>query len=253
MEKEVVLCRVVKLSRYDCREIIRKIYTIRDENMNCRDIYNRYSYKSRITSSNYIDPEGFEYPRSIVACHNCMFGIGHSKCVLYKEIGESDKDIDSRTNTVHKEHYCQYFLIRDFGEGKDDEDEIARKAVMNIYNNLTNNKSSNSSYTKKSGCFVTTAVCDILGKDDKCFELEILRKFRDEELLTDKGLEKLVFEYYRISPRFVNKILTLEKNEEFAKFLLNEYINNIIESIQNGNKYKAIDLYQKMLHVIDIK
>jgi hypothetical protein len=121
------------------------------------------------------------------------------------------------------------------------------------YKHKESEYTANSNRSSKSGCFVTTAVCDILGKDDKCFELEILRKFRDEELLTDKGLEKLVFEYYRISPRFVNKILTLEKNKEFAEFLLNEYINNIIENIQNAKKDKAIELYKKMLHVIDIK
>lgn len=104
---------------------------------------------------------------------------------------------------------------------------------------------------KKSGCFVTTAVCDILGKDDKCFELEILRRFRDETLLTDENSKQLVYEYYDISPKLVSKIINLKNKNEFAKYLLNSHINFIIDEIQSNNKHKAISLYKNMLCEIE--
>lgn len=105
--------------------------------------------------------------------------------------------------------------------------------------------------SSKSGCFVTTAICDVLGKDDKCFELETLRKFRDEELLPDSELKKLVFEYYEISPRLVNKIMNHEDKHQFSQNLLNEHINIIIETINKGDKDLAIELYQNMLLAIE--
>lgn len=103
----------------------------------------------------------------------------------------------------------------------------------------------------KGGCFVTTTVCDILGKDDQCFELKILRKFRDEVLLIDNDLRQLVFEYYNLSPVYVNKIINIENKRKFAQYLLDEHINCIIETIQDNDKYKAVFLYKNMLNKID--
>jgi len=103
----------------------------------------------------------------------------------------------------------------------------------------------------KNGSFVTTAICDILGKDDKCFELETLRKFRDNELLSNRELKKLVFEYYEISPELVNKIINHEDKYHFAQNLLNEHINIIIQTINQGDKFLAIKLYQEMLVTIE--
>jgi len=102
-----------------------------------------------------------------------------------------------------------------------------------------------------SGCFVTTAICDILGKDDKCFELETLRKFRDNELFSNNELKKLVFEYYEISPKLVNKIINHEDKYQFAQNLLNKHINIIIQTINQGDKFLAIKLYQEMLVSIE--
>lgn len=100
---------------------------------------------------------------------------------------------------------------------------------------------------KKGGCFVTTTVCEILGKDDNCYELEILRKFRDTKLLADDSLKNLVYQYYEISPEFVGIIKRHPTKDKFAKYLMDEYIQNIIIFIQAGRDIEAIELYQKML------
>lgn len=103
---------------------------------------------------------------------------------------------------------------------------------------------------KKGGCFVTTAVCDVLGKNDNCFELETLRRFRDKELLPHESLKQLVFDYYEISPKLVKKIMNSNKRDEFAHHLLHEHINVIIEKIQNNDKFGAIKLYEQMVDKI---
>lgn len=105
----------------------------------------------------------------------------------------------------------------------------------------------------KPGCFVTTAVCEILGKDDKCYELETLREFRDQKLLKDKYLENLVYEYYDISPKFVSIISQHPKKEEFSEYLFNNHIQKIVFSIENSADNEAVELYQKMLQNIEKK
>lgn len=104
---------------------------------------------------------------------------------------------------------------------------------------------------KKSGCFVTTAVYEILGKDDNCYELEVLRKFRDTKLLTDEDLKDLVHQYYEISPRLVNIIKSHPSQKEFSQYLLNHYIQNIIVAIESDKDMEAISLYQEMLVFIE--
>ncbi|WP_457749134.1 hypothetical protein [Sulfurimonas sp.] len=100
------------------------------------DIYIRFRYNSRITSDKYIDPLGYEYNRSSqVSCSSCIFSFGGSKCIIYKENGWSDSNINSKMSDVYKEKYCDYFLIKNFSEG-DDEDEIAQKAAKEIKEKL---------------------------------------------------------------------------------------------------------------------
>lgn len=104
---------------------------------------------------------------------------------------------------------------------------------------------------KKSGCFVTTAVCEILGKDDKCYELEVLRKFRDTRLLTNDNLKVLVYQYYEISPRFVSIIKNHSDREKFAQNVLENHIQSIILAIEAGKDLEAVEKYKNMLTFIE--
>ena len=102
------------------------------------DIYLRFRYNSRITSDKYIDPLGYEYDRSsFVNCSSCMFSYGISRCIIYKENGWSDSDINSKMSDVYQEKWCEYFLVKNFSEG-DDEDEIAQNASYEIKKRLYN-------------------------------------------------------------------------------------------------------------------
>lgn len=122
----------------------------------CVDIYNRYKGRSAFVGSKYIDPEGYEYPNSVVECRDCMFNFGadasgNDTCLLYKEMGYSDKDINSKHMKVFDERKCQYFLTRDFSEG-DDKDQQAKKEVNQIANRLRYpNRSSSGSTSVSSG------------------------------------------------------------------------------------------------------
>lgn len=96
------------------------------------DIYNRYKYNSKITDKHYIDPLEYEYNRTMVSCTNCIFSYGLEKCMLFKEKGYTDSEINHIIRKVSFDtNYCDYFLIENFSEGNN-EDDIARDACNEI-------------------------------------------------------------------------------------------------------------------------
>jgi len=225
----------------------------------CKNIYNQYKRRSQITSNGYIDPEGYEYDtRSVVVCEDCMFHIYQDSCLLYKEEGVDESNMGEINRNVWNSNFCDYFLMKTFSEG-DSEDEEVREKVMDIakgynypseYWSRINSSTSHSSSSKSGGCFVTTAICEILNKGDHCYELETLRKFRDNVLLQDDNLKNIVFEYYRLSPTIVNILENIDSKKEFSRDLLNDYINKMIFEIQNNKTYEAIECYELMLKKI---
>jgi len=111
--------------------------TMRESFGSAQEIYNRFRYNSRITSTGYIDPAGYEYDtRAVVTCSECIFGFGPERCIIYKEKGWSDREISAQISKVWQEHYCDYHLHKDWSEGSDNEDEIAKAAAENIKNRL---------------------------------------------------------------------------------------------------------------------
>jgi len=103
---------------------------------------------------------------------------------------------------------------------------------------------------KKGGCFVTTAICEILDKDDNCYELETLRKFRDQVLLRDENLKSIVSEYYEISPSIVHTLTSLHFKKEFSRYLLHNHVRKIVKEIESNNNIEAINSYMLMLKEI---
>lgn len=101
-----------------------------------------------------------------------------------------------------------------------------------------------------SGCFLTTAVCELLGKEDNCYELKTLREFRDSVLLKNIEGKKLVEEYYSMAPEIAIRLKMNQEREALAKMLLDEYINNIIELINKKEKEAAIEAYKAMVYYV---
>ncbi len=99
----------------------------------------------------------------------------------------------------------------------------------------------NSGYSSgSSGCFLTSACVEYLGKDDDCAELTALRKFRDSYMKSTEEGKKLVEEYYSVAPKIVESINASGKKDEYYK-----YINKVVDSC-----VKLIDLkeYERVLN-----
>lgn len=111
--------------------------------------------------------------------------------------------------------------------------------------NSNHSTSSNSSHG--SWCFITTAVCECLGKPDDCYELMTLRNYRDTWLANSEGGRELIEEYYRIAPMIVSRIKSSARYMEHCLFLLEEYINPCIEMIENKKYEKCRKKYEEMV------
>ena len=97
----------------------------------------------------------------------------------------------------------------------------------------------------KDGCFLTTAACEHRGLADNCYELRVLRMFRDEVLLTTLEGRALVEEYYSIAPDLVPLL-----NDKVIAEQIWKSIEVTIFHIENGKPPNAISAYREMVRFL---
>lgn len=100
-------------------------------------------------------------------------------------------------------------------------------------------------------CYITTAVCESLGKGDNCYELNVLRDYRDNYLLNTADGKSLVDNYYDIAPTIVRRIDKCQDSDSIYADLWKSYINPCIKLIEDNRKEECTDLYKDM--VIDLQ
>ncbi len=91
----------------------------------------------------------------------------------------------------------------------------------------------------KSLCFITTAICQSLGKDDDCQELVQMREYRNNVLLNEEDGKALIYEYYRIAPAIVKKIDATAESSEVYRRLYMTYIKPILRHL-NQKEYRTV-------------
>ncbi|MEI3520757.1 MAG: CFI-box-CTERM domain-containing protein [Anaerosacchariphilus sp.] len=97
-------------------------------------------------------------------------------------------------------------------------------------------------------CYITTAACERQGKADDCYELELLRSYRDEYLLKRKDGEAMVKEYYNIAPTIVNRIGRQEDADAVYEEIWNDYLMDCIHKIENGENEACRERYTEMVY-----
>lgn len=103
-----------------------------------------------------------------------------------------------------------------------------------------------SSGFKSKLCYVTTAVCRSLHKPENCYELELLREYRDNYLLHN-GEEALVEKYYDIAPTIVKRIDKLENADEKYRYIWEKYLSPCVAAIENGRLEDCKESYVEMV------
>lgn len=102
-------------------------------------------------------------------------------------------------------------------------------------------------------CYITTAVCESLGKPDDCYELNILRNYRDEYLVKTSDGAALVNVYYDIAPTIVKRISREENAENIYQNIWNQYLKPCVSLIEDGRKEECRDKYTDMVHSLQEK
>lgn len=100
-------------------------------------------------------------------------------------------------------------------------------------------------------CYITTAVCESLGKGEDCQELNLLKEYRDTHLECTPEGHALVEEYYDIAPTIVKRIGRQPDRKEIYERLYRDYLLPCIRSIEARDYDACQERYQKM--VLDLK
>ena len=106
---------------------------------------------------------------------------------------------------------------------------------------------------KKKLCYITTAVCEEYSKPDDCYELTVLRAFRDDYLLNTEDGKALVEEYYDIAPGLV-MIMDMQKNRtEIYNEIYEQYLVPCLKLIEKDEKEACSEMYQEMVKALKKK
>jgi hypothetical protein len=96
------------------------------------------------------------------------------------------------------------------------------------------------------GCFITTACCETLGLDDDCFELAVLRRYRDQVLAKRPGGKADIARYYELAPLILTRIPERTRRARllllYARFILPASLTAHL-----GLNALAYRLYRQML------
>ena len=87
-----------------------------------------------------------------------------------------------------------------------------------------------------SGCYLTSACVDYMGKPDNCEELTALRNFRDGYMKKSAVGARLVEEYYAVAPQIVKAIDKSPERDGYYNYIYGE-IKTCVALI-NAGKYK---------------
>lgn len=126
----------------------------------------------------------------------------------------------------------------------------------NSYGNWINDGWSNSSDSwtnggwnnSGGGCYITTACVEYMGLSDDCYELNILRHYRDVLVENDEDFRKSVLEYYRKAPVIVQKIVASENKDKILSYLYNELVKKSVNLLTNNKVEEAKKHYLNIFY-----
>lgn len=95
------------------------------------------------------------------------------------------------------------------------------------------------------GCYLTSACTAARGLPDECYELQTLRRFRDEWLKKQPDGVLLIARYYEIAPKIVAAIDAREDRQDVYKGIYEELVLPCVKMIKDKNFQIALELYRE--------
>ncbi|MGC4019555.1 MAG: hypothetical protein QM793_10280 [Muricomes sp.] len=151
------------------------------------------------------------------------------------------------------------YFVPLMGEIFSERAKIFTEKLVELWNkNMPDNKIGHSTRQNIQGgfkkglfCYITTAVCKSMDKPDDCYELTVLRDYRDEYLLNSKEGEGLVKEYYNVAPTIVKRIDREASSAEIYAGIWQDYLSPCIRLIEADRKEECRELYGDMVHSLE--
>ena len=100
-------------------------------------------------------------------------------------------------------------------------------------------------------CYITTAACQVRGMEDDCYELNLLRTYRDTYMAAQPDGARTIHDYYDIAPSIVKHIGARPDSEAIYNEIWEAYIAPCIRQIEEGQMQECMDTYTRM--VLDLK
>ena len=153
------------------------------------------------------------------------------------------------------------FFVPLMGEIQSTQTKIFTEKIVEIWNQKvpgskighSDAASIENGFKKGVFCYITTAVCKSLNKPDDCYELNLLREYRDQYLMGTKDGEILVKEYYNIAPTIVKRIDRSPDASEIYADIWEKYLKPCVRLIEAGEQEECRELYTKMVRSLEKK
>ncbi len=151
------------------------------------------------------------------------------------------------------------FFVPLMGEIHSPKTKAFTEAIVSRWNqNMPENKIGHSTvadieqgFRKGMLCYITTAVCKSLGQPDDCYELTLLRDYRDGYLLKTQEGAALVQEYYDIAPTIVKRIDHQKDAAEIYGRIWEKYLKPCVHLIEAGRQEACRELYTEMVRSLE--
>lgn len=103
---------------------------------------------------------------------------------------------------------------------------------------------------KTNMCYITTAVCRSLNKPDDCYELGLLRGYRDDYLMRTEEGRLLVGKYYDVAPTIVKRIDKTQDASERYFHIWESYLKPCVAAIERGAMEECGSIYVDMVEAL---
>ena len=106
------------------------------------------------------------------------------------------------------------------------------------------------SHSSGGGCYLTTAMCNILNYPDDNYYLQTLRTFRDTVLKQDVKYYPLLVTYDVIGPLIALNLSQDKDRVQIANTMFTNYISKAVSAIEENKTNEATNIYLAMTNAL---
>lgn len=103
---------------------------------------------------------------------------------------------------------------------------------------------------KRKLCYITTAVCEGLNKPSDCYELNLLKAYRDSYLTALPGGEAMIAQYYDMAPTIIKRVNKRKDHEDVYRYLYETYIKPCVQLIEQQRNEECREKYEEMVEML---